>query len=81
MSGNTVRADVAESRLAAHPTRRFQSAAARFLWILAHHMELTIGRATNRSTIGSLNNRVTDTKTLVPWLGGLEMCDIGEVAQ
>jgi hypothetical protein len=50
-------------------------------WILAHHSELAIGRATNRSTMGSLNNRITDTKTLIPWLGGLETCDIGEVTR
>ena len=46
-------------------------------WILSKHEELQIGRAVDRSVIGSLNNRVADAKFRVAWDGGLDLCDIG----
>ncbi len=48
-------------------------------WVLDQQVAMQIGRATDRSAMGSLNNRITDTKTLVPWLGNLDVCDIAEI--
>jgi hypothetical protein len=42
--------------------------------ILGFHADLTIGKTINRSTMGSLNNRVTDTKCMVDYFGSLEDC-------
>jgi hypothetical protein len=42
--------------------------------ILGFHTDLTIGKTINRSTMGSLNNRITDTKLMVEYFGGLEAC-------
>ena len=43
--------------------------------ILSLHSDLTVGRTQNRSTIGSLNNRVLDTKHIIQYDGGLASCD------
>jgi hypothetical protein len=50
-------------------------------WIEGQVESMQLGRTTNRSTRGSLNNRIADTQFLVPWLGGLEICDIGEITR
>ena len=42
--------------------------------VLGFHADLTIGKTINRSTMGSLNNRVTDTKCMVKYYGGIEDC-------
>jgi hypothetical protein len=42
--------------------------------ILGFHADLMIGKTINRSTMGSLNNRVIDTKCMVEYFGGLEDC-------
>jgi hypothetical protein len=38
-----------------------------------------VGRTQNRSTIGSLNNRVLDTKHIIWYEGGLANCDAAAV--
>jgi hypothetical protein len=48
-------------------------------WLLSQHRDLAVGRTQNRSTLGSLNNRVTDTKILIKHHGGLDCCDVGTV--
>ena len=48
-------------------------------WILSQQEEIRIGRATNRSTMGSLNNRIADTKYMIPYDGGFDVCDIGNL--
>jgi hypothetical protein len=50
-------------------------------WILVKHKDIAIGRVTNRSTLGSLNNRIADTKAHFAWEGGLDICDIGDVTK
>ena len=50
-------------------------------WILAKHVDVALGRATNRSTLGSLNNRVTDAKAHFAWDGGLDVSDIVSVTR
>jgi hypothetical protein len=50
-------------------------------WILGTHKDFAIGRATNPSMLGSLNNRVTDFRTHFAWHLGLETCDIGSVTK
>jgi hypothetical protein len=50
-------------------------------WILAMQKDIAIGRATNRGTLGSLNNRVTDIRTHFAWHLGFENCDIGSVTK
>jgi hypothetical protein len=50
-------------------------------WILGQHNDMTLGRATNRSTLGSLNNRVADTKAHIAWDGGFSVSDIGSVTK
>ena len=50
-------------------------------WILAKHKDIAIGRATNRSMLGSLNNRITDIRTHFAWHLGFENCDIGSVTK
>ena len=50
-------------------------------WIFAKHKGMAIGRATNRSTLGSLNNRIADAKAHFAWEGGLDICDIGDVTK
>jgi hypothetical protein len=50
-------------------------------WIFAKHKGMAIGRATNRSTLGSLNNRVTDIKSHFARHLGFENCDIGSVTK
>ena len=46
---------------------------------LGLHNDLAIGRATNRSTIASLNNRVTRTKRIIHHHGGIQNCDVAMV--
>ena len=48
-------------------------------WLLSQHRDLPVGRTQNRSTLGSLNNRVADTKLLVHHRGGVDCCDVGTV--
>jgi hypothetical protein len=50
-------------------------------WILGQHSEMTLGRATNRSTLGSLNNRIADARAHIAWDGGLSVSDIGSVTK
>jgi hypothetical protein len=50
-------------------------------WILGKHNEMALDRATNRSTLGSLNNRVADTKAHIAWDGGFSVSDIGGVTK
>ena len=45
-------------------------------WVVSQHNEMEIGRATNRTTMGCLVNRVTDTRFRVAADGGLDLCDI-----
>lgn len=49
-------------------------------WILKVHEELPIGKTCNRSTLGSLNNRVADAKAFIQYHGGLEHCNLEIVA-
>lgn len=49
-------------------------------WILAVHAELSIGKTCSRSTLGSLNNRVSDAKMLIQHHGGLKYANIELVA-
>jgi hypothetical protein len=48
-------------------------------WLLSQHRDLAVGQTMNRSTLGSLNNRVTDMKLIVQHRGGLDCCDVGTV--
>ncbi len=50
-------------------------------WILARHKNISVGCATNRSMLGSLNSRVTDIRTHFAWHLGFESCDIGNVTK
>ena len=50
-------------------------------WILGMHKDIGIGRATNRSILASLNNRVTDTRTQFAWHLGFENCDVSAVTK
>ncbi len=50
-------------------------------WILGQHDEMTLGRATNRSTLGSLNNRIADAKAHIAWDGGFSVSDIGSLTK
>ncbi len=50
-------------------------------WVFAKHKEMAIGRATNRSTLSLLSNRVTDIRTHFAWHLGFEACDIGSVTK
>ena len=45
-------------------------------WVMSQHDEMQIGRATNRTTMGCLVNRVSDTRSLVAAKGGLDLFDI-----
>jgi hypothetical protein len=47
--------------------------------ILGLHESLTVGRTLNRSTVGSLNNRVQDAKCLIEVHGGLDSCLAGHI--
>ncbi len=49
-------------------------------WILGLHEDLAVGRTVNRSTVASLNNRVTDAKSTFQWHGGFGCCDISSLA-
>lgn len=48
-------------------------------WILGLHEDLAVGRTVNRSTVASLNNRVTDAKSIFQWHGGFGCCDISSL--
>ena len=61
--------------------RRVRFSAKEVDWILGKHKDIAIRRATNRSTLGSLNNRVADAKAHFAWDGGLELCDIGSITK
>jgi uncharacterized protein DUF6933 len=50
-------------------------------WILGRRKDFAIGRATNLSTLGSLNNRVMDIRTHFAWHLGFETCDFGSVTR
>ena len=45
-------------------------------WVLSQYKTMTIGRTKNRSTLGSLNNRIADAKYLIEYDGGLDHCDV-----
>ncbi len=47
--------------------------------IVGMHKNLTVGRTLNRSTVGSLNNRARDAKSMIQWYGGLEGCSVKTV--
>ncbi|MBN1909781.1 MAG: hypothetical protein JW818_08580 [Pirellulales bacterium] len=49
-------------------------------WVLNQHQAMTIGRTKNRSTLGSLNNRIAEAKFLIEHLGGLDICDVVDLA-
>ena len=49
-------------------------------WVLSQHQAMTIGRTKNRSTLGSLNNRIADATFLIEHLGGLDICDVVDLA-
>ena len=50
-------------------------------WILGQNNEMTVGRATDRSTLGSLNNRIADTKAILSCDSGLSISDIGRLTK
>lgn len=50
-------------------------------WILGHHREIALGRATNRSALGSLNNRIADSKAYIASDGGFSVSDIGSLTR
>ncbi len=50
-------------------------------WVFAKHKEIAIGRATNRSTLSFLSNRVTDIRTHFAWHLGFELSDCGTVTR
>lgn len=45
-------------------------------WLLSLHKDIVVGRTHNRSTLGSLNNRIGDAKYLIEYDGGLAHCDM-----
>ena len=48
-------------------------------WILGIHQDLSIGPTVNRSTVASLNNRVSNAKFTFQWQGGFGYCDTGDL--
>lgn len=50
-------------------------------FVLQLHTNLAIGKTQNRSTLGSLNNRISDAKSLIEYHGGLSLCDPVELAR
>ena len=46
-------------------------------WILNRHSDVTIGRTVNRSTVASMNNRISNAKLTFQWQGGFGNCDTG----
>lgn len=48
-------------------------------FILAQHRNMGVGRAQDRTMIGSLNNRIADAKTMIAWQGGFGVCDWQEI--
>lgn len=49
-------------------------------WVLGQHENVAVGRTHARSTLGSLNNRITDAKCLIKYEGGLDHCDVPALA-
>ena len=41
---------------------------------------MAVGRTHDRSTLGSLNNRIADAKCIIEYRGGLENCDVPSLA-
>jgi hypothetical protein len=50
-------------------------------YILKLHRYVGIGKTSNRTTVGALNNRIADTKTIVTFNGGFANCDLGEISR
>ncbi len=48
-------------------------------WIMGLHENVAIGRTVNRSTVASLNNRITDAKSTIHWHGGFGGCEISSL--
>jgi uncharacterized protein DUF6933 len=48
-------------------------------WVMSQHDEMQIGRATNRTMMGCLVNRVSDARFRVAAEGGLDLCNIDAV--
>jgi hypothetical protein len=48
-------------------------------WVMSQHDEMQIGRTNNRTTLGCLVNRVSDARSLVAAMGGLDVFDIDGV--
>ncbi|MGA2622053.1 MAG: hypothetical protein ABSF26_31055 [Thermoguttaceae bacterium] len=44
-------------------------------FILGLHKDTTVGRTLNSTMIGSLNNRVSNAKSMLQWHGGYGYCD------
>ena len=40
---------------------------------------MLVGRAQNRTTISSLNNRIANAKSMIEWHGGYGNCDWGAI--
>jgi hypothetical protein len=49
-------------------------------WIVSLHEDMAVGPTVNRSTVGSLNNRVANAKALFHWRGGFDYCDDSSLA-
>ena len=49
-------------------------------WIVGLHEDLAVGPTVNRSTVASLNNRISNAKTIFHWQGGFECCEIAALA-
>jgi hypothetical protein len=45
-------------------------------WVLSQHRRMVVDRTHDRSVLGSLNNRITDTKCIIEYKGGLDRCDV-----
>ena len=48
-------------------------------WIVGTQQGLTVGPTLNRSTVGSLNNRIQDAKTIFDLRGGFGLCGVDEL--
>jgi hypothetical protein len=48
-------------------------------FILGLHTNFGIGKTSNRTTVGALNNRIADTKMILAVNGGFANCNCGEI--
>jgi hypothetical protein len=49
-------------------------------WIVGLHEDMAIGPTVNRSTVASLNNRISNAKTIFHWQGGFDYCYTSSLA-